>query len=153
MTHTWPADWFDRKAGVGCHICAQGRPVETAGGVRFYSGEFADAYLRKRAHLPGQSMVIWRGRHASDLIDLSDEEAAGYMNDLRRAARLLNTVFEPCQINYLTFGNSVPHIHTYVVPRYLDDPNPGAPLLPLVETEIDRAELQRQLEALERAAE
>lgn len=29
---------------------------------------------------------------------------------------------------YLTLGNTVPHLHTHVVPRYRDDPAPGGPL-------------------------
>jgi diadenosine tetraphosphate (Ap4A) HIT family hydrolase len=31
-------------------------------------------------------------------------------------------------MNLLTLGNWVPHLHTHVVPRYLDDPAPGGPL-------------------------
>jgi diadenosine tetraphosphate (Ap4A) HIT family hydrolase len=28
----------------------------------------------------------------------------------------------------LALGNTVPHLHTHVVPRYQDDPAPGRPL-------------------------
>jgi diadenosine tetraphosphate (Ap4A) HIT family hydrolase len=31
-------------------------------------------------------------------------------------------------MNYMTLGNTVPHLHTHVVPRYRDDPAPGRPL-------------------------
>lgn len=34
----------------------------------------------------------------------------------------------PCQLNYMTFGNAVPHVHTHIVPRHPDDPAPGRPL-------------------------
>ena len=31
-------------------------------------------------------------------------------------------------MNLMTLGNWVPHLHTHVVPRYLDDPAPGGPI-------------------------
>jgi diadenosine tetraphosphate (Ap4A) HIT family hydrolase len=34
----------------------------------------------------------------------------------------------PVKMNYMTLGNTVPHLHTHVVPRYRDDPAPGGPL-------------------------
>lgn len=46
------------------------------------------------------------------------------------ACRLLYGVFEPAQINYLTYGNSVPHLHTYLLLRYVDDSSPGIPSRP-----------------------
>jgi len=36
--------------------------------------------------------------------------------------------YDPCQLNYMMFGNAVPHVHTHIVPRYPDDPSPGRPL-------------------------
>ena len=30
-------------------------------------------------------------------------------------------------MNYETLGNSLPHLHTHLVPRYTDDPRPGQP--------------------------
>jgi diadenosine tetraphosphate (Ap4A) HIT family hydrolase len=32
------------------------------------------------------------------------------------------------KVNYMLLGNSVPHLHTHVFPRYPDDPAPGGPL-------------------------
>jgi diadenosine tetraphosphate (Ap4A) HIT family hydrolase len=29
------------------------------------------------------------------------------------------------KMNYETLGNSPPHLHTHVMPRYADDPKPG----------------------------
>jgi hypothetical protein len=46
----------------------------------------------------------------------------------RTAARAIERAYQPCQLNYATFGNAVPHVHTYIIPRYLHDPAPGRPL-------------------------
>lgn len=150
-TRTWPLDWNDRRAGIGCRTCAAGRPDETRGGVRFFRGNIVDVYLRKTAPLPGYSMAVWRGRHAADLAELTDEELSGYWREVATASRALYTVFDPAQVNYLTYGNSVPHVHTYLLPRYLDDPCPGLPLQPFIERPVAEGDLARQRNRLARA--
>jgi len=52
---------------------------------------------------------------------------------------------------YLTLGNTVPHLHTHVVPRYLDDPAPGGPIewAQIFSPEpVPDAELRRQASVL-----
>jgi diadenosine tetraphosphate (Ap4A) HIT family hydrolase len=128
MTRTWPLDWEDRRAGVACVGCEQGRPDEDAYGVRFFAGDLADAYLQRVTPADGYSTVMFRGRHVADPVDLSPEETVGFWSDVRVAARAIRAVFQPCHLNYQLLGNAVPHVHVHVVPRYLDDPDPGLPL-------------------------
>jgi diadenosine tetraphosphate (Ap4A) HIT family hydrolase len=73
-------------------------------------------------------VVVFRGRHVPDPCDFTDEELAGYWSDVRTIAKAIEGVYKPCQLNYMTFGNAVPHVHTHIVPRYPDDPAPGGPL-------------------------
>jgi len=40
-------------------------------------------------------------------------------------ARAIEAEFAPVKLNLFTLGNMVPHLHTHVVPRFLDDPFPG----------------------------
>jgi diadenosine tetraphosphate (Ap4A) HIT family hydrolase len=42
--------------------------------------------------------------------------------------RAVQAVFSPIKVNYFLLGNTVPHLHTHVIPRYRDDPWPGGPL-------------------------
>jgi diadenosine tetraphosphate (Ap4A) HIT family hydrolase len=109
-------------------MCEQGRPEETEYGARFFAGEVADAYLQKTDIQRGYSVVIWRGRHVAEPTELS----------------------EPVKLNYDLLGNSLPHLHTHVVPRYADDPRPGWPF-PFPEDEpgaIGEGEFRRDLELL-----
>ena len=59
--------------------------------------------------------------------ELDDAEAAGYGRDVLRVGRALEEAFSPVKLNYDVLGNSVPHLHTHIVPRYAEDPRPGWP--------------------------
>jgi diadenosine tetraphosphate (Ap4A) HIT family hydrolase len=54
------------------------------------------------------------------------------------------------KLNYDLLGNSLPHLHTHVIPRYADDPRPGWPF-PFPEEEPPRhneADFRADVEAL-----
>lgn len=127
MARTWPADFEERKRGRACPFCAEGRAEDNGFGVRIFAGRVSDAYLQRADIQRGYTVVVWRGRHVADPTELSDDEAAAYWLELLRVARALERHFRPLKLNFDTLGNSVPHLHTHVVPRYPDDPNPGAP--------------------------
>jgi diadenosine tetraphosphate (Ap4A) HIT family hydrolase len=108
-------------------MCAQGRPEETSYGARFFSGEVSDAYLQKENIQRGYSVVIWRGRHVAEPTELARDEAAQYCLEVLEAGRRIERYLQPVKMNYDVLGNSLPHLHTHVVPRYADDPKPGWP--------------------------
>jgi diadenosine tetraphosphate (Ap4A) HIT family hydrolase len=41
--------------------------------------------------------------------------------------RALERALEPVKLNYNVLGNSVPHLHVHVIPRYAEDPRPEWP--------------------------
>jgi diadenosine tetraphosphate (Ap4A) HIT family hydrolase len=131
-------------------MCAQGRPDETEYGARFFAGEVADAYLQKADIQRGYSIVIWRGRHVAEPTELSADEAAQYWQELLEAGRRIEQRLQPVKLNYDILGNSLPHLHTHVVPRYADDPKPGWPFpFPADEPgQIEEGQFRRDLEAL-----
>jgi diadenosine tetraphosphate (Ap4A) HIT family hydrolase len=123
----WPGQFYAWCAGDGCPSCAEGRPDQTPWGVRFFAGAVSDAYLIRADVQRGLSIVVWRGRHIVDPTELDDAEAAGYGGEVLAVARALQQVFAPVKLNYDVLGNTVPHLHTHIVPRYADDPRPGWP--------------------------
>ena len=131
-------------------MCAQGRPEETEYGARFFAGKVADAYLQREKVQRGYSVVVWRGRHVAEPTELSEGEAGEYWVELLEAGRRLERHLRPVKINYEILGNSVPHLHTHVIPRYADDPRPGWPF-PFPDEnpgQVDEAEFRADLEGL-----
>jgi diadenosine tetraphosphate (Ap4A) HIT family hydrolase len=146
----WPASFYDLRRGKGCPMCAQGRPEETEYGARIFAGEVSDAYLQKAGVQRGYTIVIWRGRHVAEPTELSPEEAAAYWLQLVGVGRALEQHLKPVKLNYELLGNSLPHLHTHVMPRYADDPRPGWPF-PHPEEEPpphDETEFRGDVEAL-----
>jgi diadenosine tetraphosphate (Ap4A) HIT family hydrolase len=146
----WPQSFYELKRGEGCPMCEQGRPEETRHGARFFVGEVSDAYLQREDVQRGYTVVVWRGRHVAEPTELSEEEASQYWLEVLEAGRRLERHYEPVKLNYQLLGNSLPHLHTHVMPRYALDPKPGWPF-PHPEGEqppIDEETLRRDLEAL-----
>lgn len=44
------------------------------------------------------------------------------------AARVLKTLFSPTKLNYEIHGNTIPHLHLHLFPRYAADPYVGGPI-------------------------
>jgi len=131
MSRGWPANWDGLTRGDGCGMCGTERPERDRWGVRVHSGQYSDAYLQRAAVQRGYTIVIWRGRHVTEPTELDATESAGYWAEVMRVARALIARYQPLKMNYETLGNSLPHLHTHLIPRYPEDPAPGAPF-PLV---------------------
>ena len=123
----WPRNWADLTRGIGCEMCENGRPDANSYGVRIQAGRYTDAYLQRADVQRGYTVVIWRGRHINEPTELDETEASGYWAEVLTVARALISVYMPLKMNYETLGNSLPHLHTHLVPRFTDDPRPGQP--------------------------
>jgi diadenosine tetraphosphate (Ap4A) HIT family hydrolase len=123
----WPDEFYELRRGEGCGMCSQGRPDETEWGIRIFAGEVSDAYLQKVGYQRGYTVVVWRGRHVAEPTELDPGEAAAYWLEVLRVGRALEQHLGPVKMNYDLLGNSLPHLHTHVLPRYADDPRPGWP--------------------------
>lgn len=138
-------------------MCAQGRPDENEFGIRVYRSDTSDGYLQKAdIGQRGYCLVIWRGRHVADVTRLSNTEAGRYWEDVLRVARAVELHYTPAKLNLMLLGNELPHLHTHVVPRYVDDRDPGRPpsmrigeprlQLPIEDLRHDAAKLRELME-------
>lgn len=126
---TWRPGWDDEVRGAGCLLCPR-RHVEDADdyGVRVFTGRSADAFLSTRGRIPGYTVASWNGDHVAEPTQLTDEQATGYWLEVLAVGRALERLYRPRKMNYLTLGNSLPHLHTHLVPRSAADPFPHGPL-------------------------
>lgn len=127
MTLRWPTDWDARIAGTSCEMCASARPAEDDYGIRIYTDDNIDAVLQRAQIQRGYTLVIWRGRHVTEPYELSDSESSAYWLTVLNVAKALADHYKPLKMNYETLGNTVPHLHTHLLPRYVEDPAPGRP--------------------------
>jgi diadenosine tetraphosphate (Ap4A) HIT family hydrolase len=145
MKPQWPSDWNERIAGTKCEMCSSPRVDSDQYGIRIYSTPEVDAILQRAKIQPGYTLVIWRGRHVVEPYELADSEAATYWREVLKVAKALADHYRPKKMNYETLGNTVPHLHTHLIPRFIEDPAPGQPfpLLPQngSETNIDEQSL------------
>jgi diadenosine tetraphosphate (Ap4A) HIT family hydrolase len=123
----WPGNWDELVRGIGCAMCQEGRPESNSFGVRIFQGRYSDAYLQRADVQRGYTVVTWRGPHVCEPTELPEAEAAGYWAEVLTVARALIARYQPLKMNYETLGNSLPHLHTHLVPRFTEDPRPGQP--------------------------
>ena len=142
----WPSDFFERKAGIGCPQCAEGRASENAHGVRYFEGATTDCYLQRSAPSLGYSVVVFRGRHVGDPQSMTPEELAAFWTEVSIVARTIELAFRPVHLNFQLLGNVDPHVHVHIVPRYDPDPAPCRPL-PAAAWEASHALTADEIEA------
>jgi diadenosine tetraphosphate (Ap4A) HIT family hydrolase len=150
VADAWPADFRRQLSGEGCVLCAEGRPDESMGRIRFFSSEVADGYLHLHGVQHGYAAVIWRGRHVAEPTDLTEEEATAFWRDILRVGRAMQQVYQPLKMNYVLLGNRLPHLHCLLAPRFLDDVAPGDPIPAFGYHDFPEAEVRQEVEALRR---
>jgi diadenosine tetraphosphate (Ap4A) HIT family hydrolase len=80
-----------------------------------------------RAPLPGYVCVV-STTHVVEPFDLPQEHQAAFWLDVGSLARAVRDAVGSSKINYEIHGNTIPHLHPHVFPRYLDDPFTGGPI-------------------------
>ncbi len=123
--------WEALVRGEGCPLCAELSQPDRPNSFGFPVADLDVSRLRLAANQAanGYCLLICH-RHVREPFELAPEEQSRYWQDLMRAGRAIQTVFDPIKLNFQLLGNAVPHVHTHIVPRYYGDPAPARPLDP-----------------------
>jgi diadenosine tetraphosphate (Ap4A) HIT family hydrolase len=76
-------------------------------------------YLFREQTYKGRCIVALNEHH-HEFFHLSQEMQDAYMRDVAQAASAIERAFSPDKINYGAFGDTMPHVHFHVVPKYKD---------------------------------
>ena len=118
-------EWKGLLNGDGCPICQRGgKPTNII-------AELKASYLvaGDEAVLKGACALFFK-RHAVELYELSPEEAADFIGDVRRVAKIVQELTGAVKINYEIHGNTIPHLHMHLFPRYRGDAFENQPINP-----------------------
>src|SRR5712691_4480115 len=109
-------EWEALYSGEACPICRDGRPLRIV-------AELNVTYLTSSPESPmrGYCCLVLK-RHAIELYDLSADEASALMDDIQRVAKTLQAITGAVKLNYEIHGNTIPHLHVHLFPRYKGDP-------------------------------
>lgn len=107
--------------------------------------------FKEQSH-PGRCIVAYKD-HASEMVELSDEERSAFFADVNRVAKAIHAAFHPDKINYGAYGDTSGHMHFHLVPKYRDQAewngifqmNPGKVFLSQAEYDDIIAKLKANL--------
>jgi len=66
--------------------------------------------------------------HVIEPFELDPPDRLAFWEDCMLAGRALNSLFSPRKMNYEIHGNSIPHLHMHLYPRYAGDPYGTGPI-------------------------
>ena len=118
-----------------CFYCSNSKDLDSLM-IKICDLDVSTVYLFKEQTYKGRCNVVFK-EHKSEIADLTEEEAAAFIKDIRKVAKAIQKAFNPGKINYGAFADTMKHLHFHVVPKYEGgtswgttfDMNPGKVLL------------------------
>jgi diadenosine tetraphosphate (Ap4A) HIT family hydrolase len=116
--------WQSLRDGSKCWTCADGpRGILIA--------ESSSAWVTTRKEVPCRGNVtIFTKRHVVEPYELPTDELQAFFATVATVARAIDEVVRPVKLNYEIHGNTNPHLHLHLFPRYPGDAFEGGPIRP-----------------------
>src|SRR5438552_8544424 len=121
------AKWAKYLSKEGCLVCNQ-TPETRPPTERSIASLSVSRFITDRdACLKGYCCLVLKP-HGIELYELSDEDSAAFMRDVKVDSLALRKVTGAVKINYEIHGNTIPHMHMHLYPRQLGDPSEHGPV-------------------------
>lgn len=116
-----------------CTICERIERIKNNANLHFIK-EFESGYavLGDYQYFPGYSVFLSKA-HVEDLEELSDNQKGLFFKEAAHLGTAIKKAFKPVRMNYELLGNSDPHLHWHIFPRYKNDGAHGKPIWVLSE--------------------
>ena len=115
-----------------CPICDRGEPLDV---IADLGATWATAGTE--APLPGYVCVVSKG-HVVEPFELPPPELDAFWREAMLVARALADLLQPVKMNYEIHGNTIPHLHMHLYPRFPGDPGIGRGSFTRSHTELER---------------
>ena len=106
-----------------CLYCSKNKDLDSLM-IKICDLEVSTVYLFKEQTYKGRCNVVFK-EHKSEITDLTEEEAAAFIRDVRKVAKAIQKAFNPNKINYGAYADTMKHLHFHVVPKYEGGPSWG----------------------------
>lgn len=117
--HHNPDEWLFLAQKENCPYCQNADDPSNSVTLKLF--KHSELCAHPQVSLKGTCYLITQ-EHYVELFDMEPETLSGFMQEVQLAARVLKEVTGAFKINYEIHGNTVPHLHLHLFPRYLDDP-------------------------------
>lgn len=117
--------WLRETREENCSFCQKAKDPHRHEILKDFPHSLLCAH--PRVCLKGTCCLIVKN-HFVELYDMDEIWLCGFMKEAQTAAQVLLKVTGAVKINYEIHGNTAPHLHMHLFPRYLDDPFAGAPI-------------------------
>lgn len=107
-----------------CFYCIGG-PAQDELMIKITDLSFSVLYLFREQTYRGRIIVACK-RHVRELFELSEDELIKFSSDIARAAEAATKVFNCTKINYGAYGDTSPHLHFHLTPKYPGGPDFGS---------------------------
>ena len=106
----------------GCGICAAIEKIR-AGKNPDFVAELPRSYvvLAWQQFYRGYC-ILFAKRHVTELYLMPREESRALFDEVVAVSEAIAAVTEPWKMNYACLGNTEPHVHWHLTPRYESDP-------------------------------
>lgn len=117
-----------RSGGQDCPACAQNEAAER-GDDPWTVARLATGYVRLNStqYYRGATFFVARAC-VVELHELSRPDRTAHLVEMGEVAEAVCRAFGPRKLNYEALGNTVPHLHWWLTPRYSGDPWPRRPI-------------------------
>jgi diadenosine tetraphosphate (Ap4A) HIT family hydrolase len=113
--------------------------------------EVSTVFLFKEQTYTGRCNVVYKD-HVKELFQLSHDELAAFMNDVKKVAAAVDQAFQPNKINYGAYGDTLHHLHMHIVPKYEGKENWGSTFeMNPGKTYLTEEEYQKMIETIKGA--